>query len=668
MEKWFSQNGLLSQHLEGYQPRPAQETLTHAIENAIEKKQTLIAEAGTGTGKTFAYLLPAFTNSPKTLISTATKTLQEQIFTRDLPFIKKALRSPKTVALLKGRNSYLCNQRYETYLSEMPLTPEEQRFRKAIEAFADKTLDGDLAMLQGVPEDSPLFSAITSTRDNCLGRDCPLYEECYLQQARQRAKEADIVVVNHHLLMADLALKQRGFADILPDVGLFIIDEAHHLPDIATQFLGKQFSHRQLHHFCQDLDEALIEDAPDALDTRQRHKALWEQSQKILTHFPSRLEQEQNRLDWETLLPQSALWQDVLELYQQMLALHQSLRLHTERSRTLAHLSERLIEILITLYGFLPPELAQPTDFEIPETDDDEATTKRFESASLLREDWALWFEVSKQNYAFCAAPIRVAHSLSPWINREESVWCFLSATLAVNHSFQHYAHTLGIHDYQSLQLDSPFNYKHQALLYHPEHLPDPKAKDYTEALMQAVLPVLELTQGRALLLFTSYRALNEAAEILKSSPFTLLIQGSQSKSKLLETFKKTPKALLLATASFWEGVDIRGEALVCVVIDKLPFTTPNDPLTQARHQELEKQGLSPFIHDTLPKAIISLKQGVGRLIRDQHDYGVLILGDPRLLQKSYGQTFLNSLPPMVRTQKFELVQRFFNYHQSPKS
>lgn len=644
MNDWFRDGGLLAQHVRGFQARTEQETLASAIQNSIQHHQTLIAEAGTGTGKTFAYLLPALSASPKTLISTATKTLQEQIFTKDLPLINKALRASKKIAILKGRSSYLCNQRYEHYLSDIPLFPQEKTWRKALERFVEKTTDGDLALLEGVPEDAPIFQSITSTRDNCLGRDCPLFEECYLQQARQRAKEADVVVVNHHLLMADLALKQRGFAEILPDIELFIIDEAHHLPDIATQFLGKQFSHRQLQYFAQDLDEAIIEEAPDALDARQAHKALLEQSALLLQHFPSR--ETVPRLDWETLLKQSAFWQDFNQLYTQLVALGTALMPHVPRGKRLPQLAERLQELIQLAWQFLPE-------------------SQREDNEAFSPEHWALWLELSKQNYSFCAAPIQVASSFAPWINRAETTWCFLSATLAINHDFQHYANALGISDYQALQVDSPFNYKHQALLYHPLGLPDPKEADYTQALMRAVLPVIEKTQGRAMLLFTSYRAMNEAAEVLKNQPYTVFTQGSQSKNQLLASFKATNKALLLATASFWEGVDIRGEALICVVIDKLPFNTPNDPLTQARHHYLEKQGLSPFIHDTLPKAIISLKQGVGRLIRDTEDYGILVLGDPRLLQKSYGQTFLNSLPPMVRTHKLELIDRFLHHHQT---
>ena len=513
----FAADGALAQAVRDYQPRPGQQELAEAVADNVSDDGILLAEAGTGTGKTFAYLLPLLASGKKGLVSTATRNLQEQIFTKDLPLVRKVLRSTARVALLKGRRNYLCHHHYHQYFDSEPHTAEEKAWRRAIERFFDKTADGDLVALSEIPEDAPVLARITSTAENCLGRDCAFFEECFVQQARQKAKEADVTIINHHLLLADFALKSEGFAEILPDIQAFVIDEAHHLPLTAIHFLGDRLSARQLLGFISDGEAAALAEAPDALELRETLRDLKLQHSKILLAVRQPTE---TRLDEEQLFAHRAFWTELQALAALFELLHIQLAPQKARGKLLAHLDGRCQDLQKLL-------------------------------AAFLAEDRA---------------------------------------------------------------------------------------------------------------------ALHAAERALRDTDYHLLVQGRAGKNILLADFRRHERAVLLATSSFWEGVDVRGDRLVCVVIDKLPFAAPNDPVTRARHRLLEDKGLSPFMHDTLPQAIITLKQGVGRLIRDSGDYGVLVLADPRLTQKNYGQTFLNSLPPMSKTRKIEVIDRFFAYHETTKT
>ena len=654
----FAADGALSAAVSGYQPRPGQQELAEAVADNLSDDGILLAEAGTGTGKTFAYLLPLLASGKKGLVSTATRNLQEQIFTKDLPLVRKVLRSTARVALLKGRRNYLCHHHYHQYLDSEPHTREEKAWRRAIEHFFDTTADGDLVALRDVPEDAPVIARITSTAENCLGRDCAFYEECYVQKARQKAKEADVTVINHHLLLADFALKSEGFAEILPDIQAFIIDEAHHLPLTAIHFLGDHLSARQLLAFINDGEHAALTEAPDALELRETLRDIKLQHSKILLAVR---QPQETRLDEAQLFANRDFWTELQTLATLFELLHTQLAPQKARGKLLAHLDSRCQDLLKLIAAFLAED--QNAAPAAPEKTDADADGETEAKPPAPR---AIWLDVGPRHYSLCSVPVNAAGRFATWIANSNASWSFLSATLAVNGSFDHYSRELGLGEYRSIQLQSPFDFRHQALLYHPPGLPDPNDAAYNDALIAAILPVLARSRGRAFLLFTSYKALHAAERALRDTDYHLLVQGRAGKNALLADFRRHDRAVLLATSSFWEGVDVRGDRLVCVVIDKLPFAAPNDPVTRARHRLLTDKGLSPFIHDTLPQAIITLKQGVGRLIRDTGDYGVLVLADPRLTQKNYGQTFLNSLPPMSKTRKIEVIDRFFAYHENP--
>lgn len=654
----FAADGALAQAVRDYQPRPGQQELAEAVADNVSDDGILLAEAGTGTGKTFAYLLPLLASGKKGLVSTATRNLQEQIFTKDLPLVRQVLRSTARVALLKGRRNYLCHHHYHQYLDSEPRTAEEKAWRRAIERFFDKTADGDLVALTEIPEDAPVLARITSTAENCLGRDCAFFEECFVQQARQKAKEADVTIINHHLLLADFALKSEGFAEILPDIQAFVIDEAHHLPLTAIHFLGDRLSARQLLGFISDGEAAALAEAPDALELRETLRELKLQHSKILLAVRQPTE---TRLDEEQLFAHRAFWTELQALAALFELLHIQLAPQKARGKLLAHLDGRCQDLQKLLAAFLAEDrAAQPAATE--------KTGNDAENNDKPPVPRAIWLDVGPRHYTLCSVPVNAAGRFASWIANSNASWAFLSATLAVNGKFDHFSRELGLSEYRSIQLQSPFDFRHQALLYHPPGLPDPNDARYNDALISAILPVLERSRGRAFLLFTSYKALHAAERALRDTDYHLLVQGRAGKNILLADFRRHERAVLLATSSFWEGVDVRGDRLVCVVIDKLPFAAPNDPVTRARHRLLEDKGLSPFMHDTLPQAIITLKQGVGRLIRDSGDYGVLVLADPRLTQKNYGQTFLNSLPPMTKTRKIEVIDRFFAYHETTKT
>ncbi|MBV7434234.1 ATP-dependent DNA helicase [Cardiobacteriaceae bacterium TAE3-ERU3] len=648
----FSESGALASAVQGYQLRPGQQQLAGAIADNLEQGGVLVAEAGTGIGKTFAYLLPALASGQKVLVSTATKNLQEQIFQHDLPLARKVLTSTAKAALLKGRRNYFCHYHFSQLEQSDPADLKEKQYRAAIGKFAERTRDGDLVGLEGVPEDSPILDMVTSTADNCLGRDCDFFEECFVQQARQKAKEADIVVVNHHLLLADFALKSEGFAEILPDIDAFVIDEAHHLPNTAVQFLGKRLSFRQLAIWHKDAEEAVLSEAPDAVEARNSVKALYKAAQDTLLSVNRHGEA---RFDGAALDELRDFWASLFKLEEALHAAQKALGVQQSRGKLLANVSGRLDEMADTLAAFIARKEKQQVA-EAKEVGEEPAVNAVAE---------ARWLDTQSRGFMLCIAPVNAAGRFASWIRQSEASWAFLSATLAVGGQFTHFIRELGLpSDVPTLQLDSPFDYRMQAVLYHPANMPQPNARDYTEAVIDAALPLLKRSRGRAFLLFTSYRALYVAERQLKDSGFNLFVQGKAPKGKLLADFRRAERAVLLGTSSFWEGVDVRGEALVCVVIDKLPFAVPNDPLTRARHQLLEEKGLSPFMHDSLPQAVITLKQGVGRLIRDSRDYGVLMIADPRLSSKGYGKVFLDSLPRMTRTSQFAIVERFFNYHE----
>jgi ATP-dependent DNA helicase DinG len=622
--------GPFAREIPGFAPRVSQQAMAAAVEEAIADRQVLIAEAGTGTGKTFAYLVPALTSGKRVIVSTGTKTLQDQLFHRDLPQVRHVLGARVSAALLKGRANYLCLHRLEQARHEGRYPSREQAAQlQVIHAWSARTRAGDRAELAEVPEDSPLWPRVTSTTENCLGAECPLFNDCFVVKARRAAQEADLVVVNHHLLFADLAIKQEGFGEILPGAHAFILDEAHQIPELAGQFFSTSLSARQLGELASDtLAEcagvagalALLQGPADALNLAVKRVRL------ALDRFPAKGAMTQVERDAE-------VERELAGLGDALAVLADALSRHAERSRGLASVHERA--------EMHAARLAQICD--------------------AADRDAVHWYELSAHGFAFHATPLDLSQPLRELRAQSHAAWIFTSATLSVAGRFEHFARQLGIEDPVTLSLESPFAYERQALAYLPQGLPDPATPDYVDRVVDAVLPVLEASHGRAFLLFTSHRALRRAAEILpQRTTFPLFVQGTAPRHRLLTDFRASGNGVLLGAASFWEGVDVAGEALSVVVIDKLPFAAPDDPVLVARLDALREAGANPFTDWQIPAAVIALKQGAGRLIRDVHDRGVLVLCDPRLTTRNYGKLFLASLPPLRRTMALADVQRFF--------
>ena len=624
-------DGPFARELPNFAPREAQQVMARAVQQAIAGRETLIAEAGTGTGKTFAYLVPALLSGERVIISTGTKTLQDQLYFRDLPKVSSVLGTRVKAALLKGRANYLCLYRLDQTVREGATFDRTQAAQLAtIRAWSARTRRGDRMELAEVPEESPLWPRVTSTPENCLGVECPFFDDCHVVKARREAQEADIVVVNHHLLFADLALKQEGFGEILPGASAFILDEAHQIPELAGQFFSQSVSARQLTELAQDaLTECtgitgaigLLLEPVEALQNAARRLRL------AMDALPQ-------RGAFQQLEERAGVSEALRDLRELLATLTELLASQAERSRGFANLHERA--------GLFADRL------------------DRIVEARGDRD--VRWYEQYPRGFALYATPLDLAAPMRTLREHTQAAWIHTSATLSVAGDFGHFARQLGLEDPQTLSLESPFDYARQGLCYLPPPLPDPNARDYTEKVIEAVLPVLHASHGRAFLLFTSHRALRRAAELLQDKvPWPLFVQGTAPRPRLLEEFRASGHGVLLGAASFWEGVDVVGESLSVVVIDKLPFAAPDDPVLMARLDALEQAGINPFMGWQVPNAVIALKQGAGRLIRDVHDRGVLVLCDPRISSKGYGRLFMASLPPMPRTRELADVQAFFD-------
>lgn len=603
--------------------------MAEATAETIAANETLIVEAGTGTGKTLAYLVPLLLAGQRGVVSTGTRTLQDQLFHRDLPMLGTALGRPARVRLLKGRSNYLCHYRLDQLAGgDLPAQVTGAALRR-VQAWAQQTESGDVAELTGIPEASPVWPRITSTADNCLGTHCPFLSECHVAKARQAARDADIVVVNHHLLMADLTMKDEGFGQLLPGAEAVIVDEAHHFPDVAQGFLNLTLSAGQLQDLVGDVRaEALAAGAwsadlgvvVDQLDTAARSAR-------------AGLQDTARELDWD------ASGADF----------HAAL--------------EAVADDLETLAGELEPL-----------TDSGSGLTRCRERAAGLAaaarrlldapaDEYVRWVRVTARGFSVNATPLDASGQIQALLESQASTWIFTSATLAVGDDFTHFTSRLGLAGVATRQVPSPFDFGRIARLYLPGSLPEPAQQDYTDRVVDVALPVIAASRGRAFLLFTSHRALRRAAALIRDDAafgFPLLVQGEAPRSRLLDDFARLDNAVLLGTATFWEGVDIRGHGLVLVIIDRLPFASPGEPLLAARLQAIRNAGGNPFRDYQLPQAVLSLKQGVGRLIRDYSDYGVVMLCDPRLQTKSYGRVFLRSLPPMPVIRELADVEEFF--------
>ncbi|MDP9065781.1 MAG: ATP-dependent DNA helicase [Pseudomonadota bacterium] len=613
----FGPAGRLSAALPGYTYRPGQAAMATAVGAALSRAQPLIVEAGTGTGKTFAYLVPALLSGRSVIISTGTRTLQDQLFHRDVPMLSAALGLPVSVAMLKGRVNYLCRHRLELTLRQRRLSVGEGAQERQLERvfrWAATTRDGDLAELTDLPEQAAILPLITSTRENCLGQECPQFSRCHVFDARRAAQAADIVVVNHHLLLADLALKDEGFGDLLPGAEAVILDEAHQIPDIAAQFFGQTWSARQVHALLRDIEAETAAAAAHSATLVGELAIVEAKLADLRTCFP----RAGGRYEW-TAVPDRFV-ELLPELQTALGAVARELEATGAGSGcgNCARRARALAENLALLLGV-----------------DDEAGLR--------------WVDVGAHGLALQFTPFEIADRLRAYVDNRTCAWVFTSATLAIGEDFSHFATRVGLPDARTLQIESPFDYRAQARIFLPQGLPEPQHPAFARKFIAACAPLLEASGGRAFLLYTSYRGLTEGVAALKERfpvpPFPVLVQGQAPREALLRSFRELGNAVLLATGSFWEGVDVKGEALSIVAIDKLPFAAPDDPLLKARLEGIRRRDGNPFTEYQLPQAVLALKQGAGRLIRDFGDFGVILLGDPRLQTKSYGKAFLRALP-----------------------
>ncbi|HST44943.1 MAG TPA: ATP-dependent DNA helicase, partial [Luteimonas sp.] len=622
---------------------------------SFEQREVLLAEAGTGTGKTFAYLVPALLSGLKTIVSTGTRALQDQLYHRDLPRVRDALGTGLKTALLKGRANYLCRYRLERAKGEPRFSSREQiaQFQRIV-TWGGRTRMGDMAELEALPEDSPLLPTVTSTAENCIGSECPFWGECFVVQARQRAQTADVVVVNHHLLLADLALKQEGFGEILPGAQAFVVDEAHQLPELAAQFFGEGLSARPLAELgrdalgeCRDVDGALAVLQGPARELEHATRAVRAAMEGLPTRGTQALAMRDSTVDGALDVLAAAL-RDLASALAPLRAAAPGLdACHLRASDHAARLHR---------WRGLGTGAGEPGGL-------DRAATEIEADAGpgpAPGDDDVRWYELSPRGFRFQRTPLDVSAPLRAHRETSRAAWVFTSATLAVDGRFDHIGTRLGLIAPRTLLAPSPFEWPTQALCYLPPRLPEPSARDYTAAVAEALLPVLHASGGRAFVLFASHRALREAASHLRDGPWPLFVQGEAPRNVLLQRFRESGNGVLLGAASFREGVDVAGAALSVVVIDKLPFAAPDDPVFEARLDAIRRRGGNPFRDEQLPQAVIALKQGVGRLIRTETDRGVLVLCDPRLLQKSYGKLFLDSLPPFPRTRDVADVAAFF--------
>ncbi len=606
--------------------------MAEAVEEALAQKKSLVVEAGTGIGKTLAYLVPAILSGERVIISTGTKNLQDQLFFRDLPLVREALGVSIKTALLKGRANYLCLHRMMMARAEGRLPSKEAVAElEAVIDWSAKTVDGDLSISSVVTEESGLLPLVTSTADNCLGSECPQFEECYVAMARREAQDADIVVVNHHLLFADMAIKQSGFGEVLPGASAFIVDEAHQAPETASRFFSVSLSARQVNELCRDFlaESAEVSGAMGIL--REPVADCLQKLKEIQLAISDRMPE---RGSWQELMRDEQVRTALQELDRSVHGLADAVEDMHGRARGMDGCIDRLQELQLHLDRF---------DAE--------------QSSGEVR-----WFEKRGRGFAIHITPLEVSTPFNAFREKMDAAWLFTSATLAVGDDFRHFTQQMGLDDAQTLLLDSPFDYPNNALMWLPEHLPEPRDAGFVPALLEIVIPLLEASRGRAFLLFTSHRNLRRAAELLADRvSFPLFVQGEQPRSVLLEQFRDSGEGVLLGSSSFWEGVDVIGDALSLVVIDKLPFAAPDDPVMEARSDVLRRSGGNPFTQLYLPQAIIALKQGAGRLIRDVNDRGALVICDPRIRTKSYGSMFRNSLPPMRQAGSQSEVEDFLS-------
>lgn len=627
----FTEQGSLAQAIAGFVPRAAQNDMAEAVGQALVDKVPLVVEAGTGTGKTYAYLAPVLAAGKKVVISTGSRNLQEQLFHRDLPTLTKAMEYHQPVALLKGRANYLCLERVQLLDDTVPhLSKAGLADLQRVRHFMPMTHSGDIGDIPGLAERSEILPLVTSTNDNCLGRECSFYQDCFLVKARAKAMEAQVIVVNHHLFFADMAVRDTGFGQLIPDADAYVLDEAHQLPEIAGQYFGESQSSRQLLELARDLRVAQKVEAKDMAQISKVAEQIERHAQdlRLAAGFDSA------RGQLRPLLATPKVGEALSRLHDSLNFCYEVLKLALGRGEQLDHCFERLVT--------LRTQLAAVTEVSEP--------------------GFSYWYDCTRLHINFHKTPLSVAKRFSSELAKEDVSWIFTSATLAVGNSFSHFCTDLGLVECRTLQLESPFDYTQQSRLCVPRYLPATSARERGHWLAESLVETLEAVPGGSFFLCTSYKVMNDVASTLRARMSrTILVQGEDNKVRLLERFSQDGRAILVATNSFWEGIDVRGHALQCVIIDKLPFSSPDDPLLTARLEECQRQGQDGFSQVQLPKAIITLKQGVGRLIRDVQDKGVLVITDDRLVNRPYGADFINSLPAMPRTRSLPELAAFLS-------
>jgi len=636
--KAFDPDGALASTIDAFEVRSGQRNMAVAVADIFESGGALLAEAGTGTGKTLAYLIPALLSGRRVLVSTGTKNLQEQLYFKDLPLLHEALNIPFKATYMKGRNNYLCLHRFEAACdSPMPRPTTDHAYLTTLKEWAQQTEIGDRAELEDLPDDLPLWSEVSATQENCLGTECPEYNDCFVTQMRQRAIESDIVIVNHHLLCADAAVRQSGYGEVIPDYSFAVVDEAHQLEDVATQYFGISVSTFRVEDLIKDgfrLMEAGLPLDPVPADTvRAALGQVRDGADAFFTAVRGSKSEPagvRSRIDAATFEPFADLGRALLDA---LSSLESELGLLTDLPEDFRALEHRVHEVDHELRFTL--QASDPTH--------------------------VFFLEIRNRGVFLRASPIDVSTMV------RDSIWerldgkILTSATLAVDSNFDYIRTRLGVGPAYELRLPSEFDFGHQAILYLPRRMPDPRTSGFTKAAAVEITEIIKRTEGRALVLFTSYANLYGVRDIITEAglDFPLFVQGSAPRSTLLRRFRQTANAVLLGTSSFWQGVDVVGESLSCVIVDKLPFVSPGDPITAARMEALVVRGEDPFTNYQVPLAILALQQGLGRLIRHRSDRGVLAILDPRVRTKGYGQRFLASLPPAPVTHDVEEVGRF---------
>ena len=642
VEAAFADDGVLAQAVAQFEPRAGQLAMALAVAETFGEGGVLLAEAGTGTGKTLAYLVPAILSRQRVLVSTGTKNLQEQIYFKDLPVLREALGIPFKAAYMKGRANYLCLHRLDQ-LRASPAVPHD--FVSMVDEWRSVTETGDRAELRDLPEDSSLWHDVSATADTCLGNDCPQYQECYVTRMRQRAAESDIVIVNHHLLCADASVRQSSYGEVIPECHYAVLDEAHQLEDVATQYFGIAISNYRVDDLVRDGERALNLGTIEDTDSNIRRSLL--------------------RVD-----------DHAREFFGRLAMARQSRgSFGEERVRIRGEWFGDIVDDglgLISGLDALQHDMARRAGSGTGGSVANEDAASLAQRAGEMRESLSFLLEASNPSFVYFletrnrgvflrAAPIDVSSIIREQLLDRMRATILTSATLTVAGSFEYVKRRLGADDANQIRVPSEFDFTEQAILYLPKHMPAPKSPEYGEAVAREVLDLLLRTEGRAFVLFTSYAMLRSVRDRVELDlPYPLIVQGTAPRSALLAQFRATPNAVLFATSSFWQGVDVVGEQLSCVIIDKLPFASPGDPITAARIEAITAEGGDAFQEYQVPLAILAMLQGLGRLIRHRSDRGVLAVLDPRLRTMGYGRRFLDSFPPAPVTQNPEAVSRFF--------